>query len=218
MARTRLVAIDYRLAPEHPHPHALEDALAAYRALLDTGVSADQVALAGESAGGGLALALALALRDAGDPLPAGIACLSPWVDLTDTSPELAGAAPHDFVVPTLLHDWASSYAGDVDPADPAVSPALGDLGGLPPLLVLLGGGEVLCAQGERLAAAARRDEVDVRLEVWPDMVHAWPMFPVLPEARRALRQIAAFLGSHLAPASRPGAPASRVRDARGTP
>ena len=201
--RTHAVAqtLDYRLAPEHPFPAALQDALAAYRALLDAGHEAQRLVVAGDSAGGGLALALLVSARDEGLPLPAAAVVMSPWVDLT-----LSGESLHTKEVDDAIFDaadiaeYASRYVGDHDPADPRVSPLLADLSGLPPLLVQVGTNEVLLDDATRLAARAAAAHVDVTLEVYARAPHVFRHFAGrLDEADRALDRAGRFLSRSLA-------------------
>jgi monoterpene epsilon-lactone hydrolase len=195
-AEAHLAAIDYRLAPEHPFPAALDDATAAWHALLDEGADPRQCAVIGDSAGGGLALALALKLRDQGGPLPAAIVALSPWTDLAITGPSCRENAVFDPVLKsddmTLL---ASQYLGRTDPRNPYVSPLYGDPRGLPPTLFQVGSDEILRDDSERMAERMREAGCDVTLEIWPRMPHVWHGFaPVLPEARRAILRVGDFV------------------------
>lgn len=185
----RVLLVDYRLAPEDPYPAALEDALAGYEWLLGEGYSEDRILIGGDSAGGGLTLAVLLALRDRGTVLPAGGICLSPWTDLT-----LAHAAPlaettDDPMV--NLRDarrLAAYYAGDADLRDPMISPMFGDAAGLPSLLIQVGTREVLLEDSRRFAAAALNRGVDVTLEEWSGLMHVWQIFaPMVPEAVQAI-------------------------------
>jgi epsilon-lactone hydrolase len=192
------VAVDYRLAPEHPFPAALEDCLAAYRWLLHSGTSPCNMVVVGTSAGGNLILAMLISLRDAGDPLPAAAVCVSPMIDLAGTGKSFsvdndpAQSARFAFAM-------ARHYAGRQDPRLPLLSPLHGDLRGLPPLLIHVGGDEVLLSDATRLGDSARRAGVDVRLAVWPEMWHGWHLFgPYLPEARQAVKDIGAFVREHL--------------------
>ena len=191
----RVVAVDYRRAPEHPCPAAIDDALAVVRALLDEGVAPARLWLAGDSAGGGLTLTTLVAARDAGLPTIAGAVTLSPWADLT------AGQRSHhdnvhDYLpVPDRLIAYARAYAGDLALADPRVSPVHADLRGLPPLLVLVGGAERLHDDGVLVASRAKDAGVDVTLHLEPDEIHVWPMFhPWSPRAQDAFDRIAAFV------------------------
>ena len=168
-AGARVLGLDYRLAPEHPFPAAVEDAVAGYRWLLAQGHPADRVVFAGDSAGGGLALAAMLYIKQEGLPLPAGAALLSPWVDLAAEDASIREHAHLDYASPkrgqlTLLSEL---YLAGADPQDPLASPIHGDLTGLPPLLIHAGGVEVLRRQVERLARRAKRAGVEVQLCVY---------------------------------------------------
>jgi len=195
-AEACLASIDYRLAPEHPFPAALDDAAAAWRALLAGGADPRRCAIMGDSAGGGLALALALKLRDRGEPLPAAIVALSPWTDLAITGQSCRRNAAFD---PVLKSDdlkmLAAQYLGRADPRDPYVSPLYGDPRGLPPTLFQVGSDEILRDDSERMAQRMREAGRDVTVEIWPRMPHVWHGFaPVLPEARRAILRIGEFV------------------------
>ena len=195
-----LLLIDYRLAPEHPHPAAVDDALAAYRWLLDTRHPASRLGLAGDSAGGGLTMATLLAIRDAGLPMPAAAACLSPWVDLECAGESVTTRADLDpMVTGGLLKRMADWYLAGGDARAPLGSPLHGDLSGLPPLLVHVGEAEVLHDDSIRLADRARAAGVDVTLTVYPDMIHVWHSFAgMVPEATEAVAQVGAFLRHHI--------------------
>jgi epsilon-lactone hydrolase len=192
--------VGYRLAPENPYPAAVDDALAAYRGLVAAGVDPASVAVVGESAGGGLAVALLLRIRDARLPMPACAAVLSPWADLTMSGSSLAGKAQSD---PALTADAlavrARSYLAGNDPAVPGASPALADLRGLPPLLIQAGSAEILLDDAVRLAARAAADDVAVTLEIAPGAPHVFQGFAdVLDEAGTALDHLGAFLRARL--------------------
>ena len=201
-ARARALAVAFRLAPEHPFPAAYDDALTAWRFLREQGFSADQIAIGGDSAGGGLTLALIMRLRDLGEALPACAWLASPWTDLTLSGETLA---TKDGVDPLLhkpyLDELAQAYApAGVDRATRALSPLFGDLAGLPPLLIQVGSSETLLADSTRLAAAAGAADVSVTLEIWPHMIHAWPLWNArLEEGRRALTHAGAFMQARLA-------------------
>ena len=193
-AACRALAVDYRLAPEAPFPAALEDCLAAYRWLLRNGTLASQIVIAGDSAGGNLALTTIMSLRDAGDPLPAGAVCVSPMIDLACTG-ESFNTRKDVLLTPKQARDFARYYAGEQDPRQPLISPCYGDLSGLPPLLIHAGGDETLLSDAQRLADCARAAGVDVQLVIWPHMWHVWHVYtPFMPEARQAVEAIGAFV------------------------
>jgi acetyl esterase/lipase len=199
-ARACVLAIDYRLAPEHPFPAALDDAKAAYRWLLAEGADPARIALIGDSAGGGLVLALLMKLRDEGFALPAATVALSPWTDLALTGASLARNARADpmldvKVIPAL----ARNYLAGADPRTPYASPLYGNPAGLPPTLIQVGSDEILHDDAVRMAEKMRSAGCRVELEIWPRMPHVWHAFaPVLPEAGRAIGRIGTFIASHL--------------------
>ena len=194
-ARARVLALDYRMAPEHPYPAALNDALAAYCWLLDQGARPDRILLAGDSAGGGLTLALLLKLRDEGVPLPAGAVALSPWTDLATTGASLHTKADTDpMLVASEIPHHAAMYLGGADPRDPYASPLYGDPRGLPPTLIQAGGDEVLLDDGVRMAEKMQAAGCDVELQVSPRMPHVFQLLAtVMPEAQAAVVEIARF-------------------------
>lgn len=189
-------ALDYRLAPEHPYPAALEDALAAWRWLLDEGWRPDRLWLAGDSAGGGLALALMLACKQQSLPLPAAAALFSPWTDLTCSGAAVTENAERCawFTAPQL-HFAARLYAHHHALVDPLVSPLFGDLSGLPPLLLHASDSELLRDDSLRLEARARAAGTQVRLRLWHGLPHAWPNFAgLMPEGDACLEDAASAL------------------------
>ncbi len=198
----RTLGIDYRLAPEHPFPAALEDACAAYQWLLDTGFAADRIAIAGDSAGGGLTLATLIRLRDAGIPLPAAGVLISPWADLTGQADAVRSRAATDpMVKPDGLFSLARHYVQETEATNPLVSPVFADLTGLPPLLIHVGGREILYDDAITIAANASRAKVPVALVDEPELFHVWHAFaPMLDEGQRAVEQIGGWLQARLAP------------------
>jgi epsilon-lactone hydrolase len=199
-ARARTLALEYRLAPEHPFPSALEDAMAGYRFLLSCSFAPSRIAVAGDSAGGGLAVALLVSARDAGLPLPACTWCGSPWVDLEVTGGSLTTKATVDPVIQkSYLMELSASYLNGADPCTPLASPLHADLRGLPPMLIQVGSAETLLDDSVRLAGVAGVADVSVRLEVWPNMIHAWHLFyQEVAGGRRALAEAGAFIRSNL--------------------
>src|SRR5215470_7808751 len=195
-AAARVLVIDYRLAPEHPYPAALEDAVAAYRWLLRHGATPARTVIAGDSAGGGLTVATLVALRDAGDPLPAAGVCLSPWVDLEGIGASMTTKASVDPIVQQQGLLWfANQYLGSADPRTPLAAPLYADLHGLPPLLIHAGLAETLLDDATRLAERARAAGVNVTLETWEDMIHVWHLFaPMLPEGQQGIERVGEYI------------------------
>src|SRR5918998_2700586 len=195
-AGARTLALGYRLAPEHPFPAALEDALSGYRYLLAQGFAPQHIVIAGESAGGGLAVATLVTLRDAGTPLPAATWCSSPWIDLEMSGSTMTTKAAVDpLIQKNYLAELATMYLNGVDPRTPLGSPIYADLCGLPPMLIQAGSAETLLDDAVRLAGKAAVADVRTTLQVWPDMIHAWHLFyPQLAEGRSALAEVGAFI------------------------
>jgi monoterpene epsilon-lactone hydrolase len=199
-AGTRTLAIDYRLAPEHPFPAPVEDTVAAYRYLLDSGLKPTRIALAGDSAGGGLVVGALLAIREAGLPLPACGWCISPWVDMEALGHSFVDRAETDPTVQkaTILM-MAQWYLGGADPRHPHAAPIYGDLRGLPPLLIQVGSVETLLDDSITLARKAGTADVPVDLQIWPEMIHIWHIFfPMLSAGRRAIAAGGSFVRNTL--------------------
>ena len=199
-AGCRTLAVDYRLAPEHPFPAALEDALKAWRFLRERGIAAGDIAIGGDSAGGGLTVALLESLRDAPMELPGCAWLVSPWTDLTLSGSTLSSKEAVDPIIHEgYLRELVEAYLPEgMDPRDPRVSPLFANLSGLPPLLIQVGSEEALLADATRFASAAGAAQVAVTLEVWPHMIHAWPLWNARLEAgREALAHAGAFIRQH---------------------
>jgi epsilon-lactone hydrolase len=199
-ARMRTLAIEYRLAPEHPFPAALEDAMTTWRFLRRQDIPADGIAIGGDSAGGNLTITLINSLRTAGEALPACAWLLSPWTDLTMSGDTLDTKDAVDPIIHKgYLGELADAYApAALDRKDPLISPLFADLRGFPPTLVQVGSAEGLLADATRFAAAAGSADVDVTLEIWPHMIHAWPMWNArLEQGRRALASAGEFIRAH---------------------
>jgi len=194
----RILTVDYRLAPEHPYPAALDDAVAAYRHVTAEH-DPSRVVVAGDSAGGGLTVATLLALRDGGDPMPAAGICLSPWADLTQSGGTIASKAADDPMVRAEdLDRWAAAYAGATDPGIPGISPLFADLAGLPPIHIEVGTAEVLLDDARRLAARARASGVEVTTFEGEELVHVWHFFAgIVPEADEGIRRVADIVRAH---------------------
>lgn len=199
MAQTlkmNLLLPEYRLAPENPFPAALEDALKVYRWLLAEGHKPGDMIVSGDSAGGGLALAAVLALRDSREPLPAAVVVMSPWVDLTHKGESHITKAGTESVLNTeVLKEWALCYAGEANLSNPLVSPVYADFHGFPPLLIQVGSEEILLDDSRMLTEKAQADGVSVTLKVWNGMWHVWQAVgDLLPESRKAFEEMGAFV------------------------
>lgn len=197
----RALSLDYRLGPEHPFPAAVDDAVAAYRWLLARGTDPRTIIVAGDSAGGGLTVATLVALRDRGEPLPAGGVCISPWADLECSGASMTTKADADPMCNREgLLGMAAAYLAGQDPRSPLASPIYADLTGLPPLLIHVGTAETLLDDSTRLAERAHAAGVSVDLEVWDDMIHVWHAFaPLLPEADQAIARVGTWVRACLA-------------------
>jgi epsilon-lactone hydrolase len=199
-ARLRTLAIDYRLAPEYPYPAAHEDAMMTWRFVRQQGISADGIAVGGDSAGGNLTVTLINRLRAAGETLPACAWLISPWTDLTMSGTTLDTKDAVDPIIHKgYLGELADAYVPtSVDRKNPLISPLFADLRGFPPTLIQVGSAETLLADATRFAAAAGSADVDVTLEVWPHMIHAWPVWNAkLEDGRRALARAGEFILAH---------------------
>lgn len=201
VAKARVLGLDYRLAPEHPFPAAVDDSLAAYRWMLQQNLQASHIAVAGDSAGGGLVIATLVAIRDAKLPMPAAGVCLSPWVDLEGIGESMKTREQADPVVHRdMLTQMANAYLGGQNARTPLAAPLYADLKGLPPLLIQVGDAETLLDDSNRLAQRARAAGVEVKLEVWPEMIHVFQLFAgFLPEGQQAVEGIGEYLTQKLA-------------------
>ncbi len=198
-SRAQVMMLDYRLAPEHPFPAALDDALTAYRYLLGQNILPEQIMFAGDSAGGGLTLSVLQNIRDQDLPIPAGGVCLSPWLDLTCSLSSRSRRLHRDpLITPDRVRLFARHYSAAHDAKHPSISPYFGSLQGLPPVLMQVGGDEILLTECKHFHRRARQSKAPVTLEVWPHMFHVWHFAArVLPEGRQAIRDIGGFVKAH---------------------
>jgi len=209
-ARAGVIAIAYRLAPEHPYPAAIDDAFAAWKALLEEGADPNVCSIMGDSAGGGLALALALRIRDAKMPLPAALVAISPWTDLAATGASAQPPNRDPMLHADHLGEYARAYLAGADPRQPYASPLYGNQRDLPPTLLQVGSDEILRDDSIRMAERMREAGCQVTLEIWPRMPHVWHAFaPVLPEATRAIVRVGAFIAEHTSRRAQSPEPAS---------
>ena len=194
--RARVFGLDYRLAPEHRFPAGLDDAVAGYRWLLANGIDSRSIAIVGDSAGGGMTLAVALRIREAGEPLPASLVCLSPWTDMTGNSDSLTGNSGRDSMfVGEDIERYASVYLGEQSRLDPLASPLFADLRGLPPLLIQVGRDEVLLDDARNLHETILEAGGSSQLHIYNDVPHGWHYgAPFVPETGQALREVAEFV------------------------
>jgi epsilon-lactone hydrolase len=198
LSGAKMLVPHYRLAPEHPFPAALDDALTCYRWLLNNGTQPEQIMVGGLSAGGGLTMALLLKLRELGEPLPQAGILISAWLDLTGTAESVSRNTPHDSGVSwKVLMPSVKAYVGDDNVRNPLISPVFADLTGMPPLLIQVGSIEILLDDSQCLAANAHNAGVDVTLRVWDGMIHGWHLYSFVPEAHQAIAEIAAYIKQH---------------------
>ena len=195
-SQAQVLVSDYRLAPEHPFPAPVEDAVTAYRWLLDEGYAPERLSIAGDSAGGGLTAAALVSIRDRGLPLPACGVCLSPWVDMEGLGDSMTTRADRDPMVQKEgLVGMAGVYLADADPRSPLAAPMYANLDGLPPLLIQVGASETLFDDAVRLDEKARAAGVETTFEEWDDMIHVWHIFaPILDEGQQAIERMAEFM------------------------
>ena len=200
-SKCKVLSVEYRLAPESPHPAAVEDAINSYKWLLSEGYDPKKIAICGDSAGGGLAIAVQLKIRDEGLPLPAASAPISPWIDMGLSGDTMSTRQSRDPLIRLdLIREFKSQFLGPNNNSDdPYASPLQADLFGLPPMLIHVGDDEMLLSDSQRLAEKASAAGVLVTLEVWPEMIHVWHTFVGLfPEAQDGINRIAEFLSAHL--------------------
>lgn len=195
----RVLSVDYRLAPEHPFPAAIDDAVNAYRWLLQQGIPAKSIVIGGDSAGGGLTFATMIELKNKGIQLPAAIFTISPWLDLAHTGETMVTKADDDpmFTKSGMIH-MAKLYADETDVSSPLISPLYADLSGLPPVLIHVGTSEMLLSDSRRMAETLKKAGVDCVIKEWEDLFHVFHTVVYIPEARIATAEIATFIKSHI--------------------
>lgn len=195
-AQAKVLNLEYRLAPEHPYPAALDDAFFAYSWLLQNGHDPKNIILAGDSSGGGIVLSLLMRLRDSSLPLPRAAAVISPWTDLTNSGETIETNKKADAMVrKNKLDEWGAMYFGTANPKDPYVSPLFGSFKGLPPLLICVSADELLLSDATRAAEKAKAEGCSVQMLVGEDMLHVWPLFSsLIPEAKRSILEIADYI------------------------
>jgi monoterpene epsilon-lactone hydrolase len=195
-----IYAINYRLAPEHPYPGGLDDCMQAYLALLEQGIPATSIVVAGDSAGGDLTLALALRLKSENQPLPVALLCLSPNTDLTLSGDSIKTNIDSDVLItPKFLETIAATYSPQGDLTNPFISPLYGDVSGLPPTYLLVSEAELLLDDSTRMAEKMKVAGVEVTLDIWPELWHDWLVFSdQVPEGEQAIEKIAAFISNHI--------------------
>ncbi len=198
-ADVKAFAIDYRKTPEHRFPSALEDAVKGYEYLLKSGIAPENIVIAGDSAGGGLAVATLVSLRDMGIPLPAAAVCISPWADLEGTGASLKKNAATEYLLDEdSVKIWGKIYAGKADVRHPLVSPIYADLSGLPPLFIQVSSSEILLDDSVRLFERALECGTKATLEKWNGLIHVWHFHQFMPEARKAIKNISYFINAHI--------------------
>jgi len=200
--KLKILLPEYRLAPEHPFPAALDDALMTYRWLLARGYKSSDIILSGDSAGGGLALATVLSLRNNKEPLPAIVICMSPWADLTLTNQShITNAEAESILTMDTLKEWSLTYTAENNLRNPLVSPVYADFHNFPPLLIQVGSDEILLDDARILADKAKTDGVDVTIKIWDGMFHVWPALgDLIPESKKAFEEVKQFVDVQLSP------------------
>lgn len=194
-SRSTALAIDYRLAPEHPFPAQIEDSVGAYRFLLDAGVDPKRLVIGGDSAGGGLAIATLVKARELSLPMAAACVCLSPWVDLEGLGGSMDENDRYDYIFRRAINQYRKRFVDDANVRHPMAAPLYADLRGLPPLLIQVGSAETLLDDSLRIAEKARNEGVDVTLRVWEDMIHVWQLFAfMVPQGAAALDEMGVFI------------------------